>query len=176
MIAASIVMGRALAPVEQAVGQWKQFVSARQSHKRLKVLFESISEDKDRMELPAPAGKIVVEKLVAFRPGTREAMLKNVSSTSSLARFWLLLGPVGQENPLLFDIWLVPFSRLAVACAWTVPKLIIGMRSSSAGISDTCPKMFSFLLARSVKISLDSKRVQMTRISLQQQQCLALMI
>ncbi len=86
MIAASIVMGRALAPVEQAVGQWKQFIAARQAHKRLTALFAQIPEEEERIEMPTPQGDIAVEQLFATAPGTRETILKNISFT--LARYW----------------------------------------------------------------------------------------
>ena len=58
MIAASIVMGRALAPVEQAVGQWKEFVAARQSNARLKKLFEAVAEEPTRLQQPQPKGHL----------------------------------------------------------------------------------------------------------------------
>ncbi|MEM9901042.1 MAG: type I secretion system permease/ATPase [Pseudomonadota bacterium] len=79
MIAASIVMGRALAPVEQAVGNWKGFVAARQSGARLKKLFDAIPEDEERTLLPQPKGDVRVEGLTSVLPETRDTVLKGIS-------------------------------------------------------------------------------------------------
>lgn len=101
MIAASIVMGRALAPVEQAVGQWKQFVAARQAHKRLKQLFMTIGEEEERLELPKPEGNITVEKLFAMVPGTREAILKGVDFSIKKGDVLAVIGPSGSGKSTL---------------------------------------------------------------------------
>ncbi len=95
MIAASILMGRALAPVEQAVAQWKQFVAARGAHQRLKALFDMVPPEAERIELPAPLGAMGVDKLVSVVPGTREMLLKNVSFGVERGETVAVIGPSG---------------------------------------------------------------------------------
>ena len=101
MIAASIVMGRALAPVEQAVGQWKQFVAARSSHKRLKELFTRVADQEERTELPVPKGSLVVEQLFATVPGTRDALLKGISFSVEPGEILAVIGPSGSGKTSL---------------------------------------------------------------------------
>lgn len=101
MIAASIVMGRALAPVEQAVQQWKQFVAARQSHGRLKKLFASIKPDEDHIEMPVPKGALRVEQLFGTVPGGREPVLRNVNFDIAAGEVLALIGPSGSGKSTL---------------------------------------------------------------------------
>ncbi len=79
MIAASILMGRALAPVEQAIGQWRHFVGARQAYRRLSELLRAIPEGAERLTLPKPEGRLSVEQLVAAPPGSKKPVLRGVS-------------------------------------------------------------------------------------------------
>ncbi len=79
MIAASIIMGRALAPIDMAVGQWKNFVNTRTAYGRLNQLLQATPADEQRIALPAPRGQLVVKGAIAAPPGAREAVLRGIS-------------------------------------------------------------------------------------------------
>ncbi|MBO9432436.1 type I secretion system permease/ATPase [Sulfitobacter sp. R18_1] len=101
MIAASIVMGRALAPVEQAVGQWKQFISARQANERLGRLFDSVLDETDRLEQPPAKGALSLEGVSTVVPGTREPLLKGISFNIEAGTVLAVIGPSGSGKSTL---------------------------------------------------------------------------
>jgi len=93
MIAASIIMGRALAPVEMAVGNWKAYSSARSAAQRLQLLFKSVPLDKERMALPDPEGQISAEGIIAAPPGTQLAILKGITFSLDAGETLAIIGP-----------------------------------------------------------------------------------
>ncbi len=79
MIAGSILMGRALAPIEMAIGQWPLVTRAGQGWFNLSRLLEVVPEEIARTPLPRPAALLVAENLTAVPPGESQASLKMVS-------------------------------------------------------------------------------------------------
>ena len=79
IIAASIIMSRALAPIEAMIAHWRGFVSARQSYRRLVGLFRQISpEAQSTLDLPRPQKSLVVESLTVAPPGELRPVLQGV--------------------------------------------------------------------------------------------------
>ncbi|MBL8689879.1 MAG: type I secretion system permease/ATPase [Rhodospirillaceae bacterium] len=93
MIAASIIMARALAPVEMAVGQWRQFINARAAYGRLKRLLESVPHVAQPMRLPKPRGALEVGHVLAAPPGSRVAVLRGVSFSLQPGEALGVIGP-----------------------------------------------------------------------------------
>ena len=93
MIAASIMMGRALAPVEQSVGSWKSFVAMREATKRLRAMFASLPEQIEQMDLPDPTGKLGIENIVAGPPGAQKPTLKGLTFGVEPGNILAIVGP-----------------------------------------------------------------------------------
>ena len=93
MIAASILMGRALAPVEQAIGSWKQMVAARGAYQRMKRQLDETPVRGLGMPLPAPSGHVSVEGLSFVFPGASEPILRNVNFELHAGEALGLIGP-----------------------------------------------------------------------------------
>nr|MBP9208674.1 type I secretion system permease/ATPase [Kofleriaceae bacterium] len=109
MIAASILAGRAMAPVELLVANWKQIVTGRQAHARLRELLEVHPPRRESMSLPAPRGHLKVESASTVAPGTRRLILKNLSFSISPGEVVAVIGPSASGKStlarLLVGVW-----------------------------------------------------------------------
>jgi ATP-binding cassette, subfamily C, bacterial PrsD len=80
MIASSVVMGRALAPIEVALGTWRQLVAARQGIERLRDILKATALPKTPdVVLPRPCRRLLVQNLTVMAPGSERAIVSNVS-------------------------------------------------------------------------------------------------
>lgn len=101
MIAASILMGRALQPVEQLVGTWPVLDRARTGKQRLAELLSRIPEDPPRTALPRPRALIEVDGLTVVPPGDGVAVLKAVSFNVEPGQAVGVIGPSGAGKSTL---------------------------------------------------------------------------
>lgn len=95
MIAASILVGRALAPVQQVIGVWKTYSSTRSAFGRLTALLENNPERSAGMELPKPQGNLSIENVTAAPPGVTTPVLKSVNFAIVPGDVLGIVGPSG---------------------------------------------------------------------------------
>ncbi|MBP6012562.1 MAG: type I secretion system permease/ATPase [Alphaproteobacteria bacterium] len=100
IIAASIIMGRALAPIEATIGQWKSFVQARQAYARLNAVLR-VSDTAGRTELPPPEGVFKLEDVTMRFDGTKEPILKGISFELAAGEALGIIGPTGTGKSTL---------------------------------------------------------------------------
>ena len=79
MIAASIILSRALQPVEQAIAHWRGVLSARRSFARLQQACSIVPDEPSAMQLPSPSGRLTVEGLSVTAPGGSKEILRDVT-------------------------------------------------------------------------------------------------
>ena len=109
MIAASILMGRLLAPIEQAIGTWKGLVSARSAHGRLQNLLTAIPARETSMSLPRPVGALALENVVATPPNSQVAILRGVNAIIPAGEVIGVIGPSASGKStlarLMVGVW-----------------------------------------------------------------------
>lgn len=93
MIAASIIMGRALAPVELVVSQWKSFLAARGAFERIRMLIKLVPPSSAKMSLPEPIGEIAAIDLAVGPPGSRRPVIHGVTFALAAGTALGVVGP-----------------------------------------------------------------------------------
>jgi PrtD family type I secretion system ABC transporter len=101
MFAASILLGRALQPVEQIVGYWRNLTSARTAFYRVRDLLAANPLRDRALSLPRPAGRVSVEAVTYVLPGTTRSILRNVNFRLEAADVLGVIGPSGAGKSTL---------------------------------------------------------------------------
>lgn len=101
MIAANVLMTRALAPIDMLVGTWRGFVTARAAFERLEGLLRDHPERDPALSRVAPKGALTLRDVVATAPGRLSPILRGVSTAVDAGTVTVVLGPSGSGKSTL---------------------------------------------------------------------------
>jgi ATP-binding cassette subfamily C exporter for protease/lipase len=101
IVAASMLMSRALAPLETTIGAWRQCVAARGAYVRLNALLRNWPLRQVRLSLPAPRGALEVEDVVAWPAGNDAPTLRRVNFTLAPGDTLAVVGASGSGKSTL---------------------------------------------------------------------------
>lgn len=109
MIATTVLLGKAVQPIEQLVGTWRMLIDARAAYHRLSELATEFVNDGTHLTIPCPEGHLTVEGLSFRAPGTEKALLLNISFALAAGEALAIIGPSAAGKStiarLLTGIW-----------------------------------------------------------------------
>jgi len=101
MIAANVLMGRALAPIDQLVQVWRSAITTRAAFERLEQLLAEFPERDPNLSRVAPKGEVTLRDVVASAPGRETPILKGISFTVQPGTIAAVVGPSGSGKSTL---------------------------------------------------------------------------
>lgn len=122
MIASSIMMGRALAPVELFIGSWRGLNGARKGWRRLQDLLGNWDDNAPAVDLPSPKESLTVEGLALVAPGSNKPILTNISFSLRAGEGLGIIGPSASGKSSLVR---------AIVGAWTPARGAIRLDGAS---------------------------------------------
>lgn len=93
MVGGSLLLGRALAPIDMLVGSWKGITVARSQYSRLNEMLQALPANAETMQLPAPEGKLSAEQVTVVPPGAKTPVVRSVSFSLKRGEFLGVVGP-----------------------------------------------------------------------------------
>ena len=110
MIAGSIILGRALAPIQMVIGQWRGWIQAKNAYADLNEFYAAMPSGAEKISLPVPTGALTIDRVSAGPPGANKATLKNLNFKLSPGDGLCILGPSGSGKSslarLLVGVWI----------------------------------------------------------------------
>ena len=110
MIAGSIILGRALAPIQMVISQWRNWIQTKSAYRDLNKFYETLPAAVQKVALPTPTGKISVSKVSAGPPNAKLATLKGINFDLLPGDGLCILGNSGSGKSslarLLVGIWM----------------------------------------------------------------------
>ena len=104
MIAANVLMGRALAPIDQLVGTWRSFITCKNSFARLETLLKDYPERDTALKRVGPTGEMTLHQVFANASGRTTPILKNISFEVPAGSVVAVLGPSGSGKSTLAKV------------------------------------------------------------------------
>jgi PrtD family type I secretion system ABC transporter len=109
VMAASMLITKAVTPLQQLIGGWPSIIRARQAYDRLNTLLVDDGPRREQMALPAPTGRLNVEAMVAIPPGAAKPVLADINFTLAAGEALAIVGPSASGKSslakLLVGVW-----------------------------------------------------------------------